>query len=229
MSKYKVGDKVWFDKDKARKEGNVIAPGMCGWISEVPDGLLTISEFVCGSDRVIRVKECDFIFSPDWLVEADECKFDERKCEVKVSEGRIKNVIFNAPATIVFWTDGTKTVVKCGKGDKWDPEKGLAMACAKKLLGNEEGYHKSLEKHLPKNGGIESMDTEEIRDAVWAGCGLFTGIDCNYRCPCRYINDGDGTCCAITWGSRDQLIKMLKSFEKAGFFSYEDWRMHHAS
>lgn len=32
---------------------------------------------------------------------------------------QIKNVIFNDPATIVFWKDGTKTVVKCQK-DKGD-------------------------------------------------------------------------------------------------------------
>ena len=44
----------------------------------------------------------------------------------------IKNVIFNDPATIVFWKDGTKTVVKCQDGDEFDPEKGLAMAIAKK-------------------------------------------------------------------------------------------------
>ena len=29
----------------------------------------------------------------------------------------IKRVVFNDPATIVFWKDGTKTVVKCSKGD----------------------------------------------------------------------------------------------------------------
>ena len=26
---------------------------------------------------------------------------------------RIENVIFNGPATIVFWSDKTKTVIKC--------------------------------------------------------------------------------------------------------------------
>ena len=40
---------------------------------------------------------------------------------------KIKDVIYNDPATIVFWEDGTKTVVKC-KNEKFDPEKGLAMA-----------------------------------------------------------------------------------------------------
>lgn len=53
------------------------------------------------------------------------------------SEPKIKEIIFNGPATIVFWPDGTKTVVKCDPRDEFDPEKGLAMACAKKLLGDD--------------------------------------------------------------------------------------------
>lgn len=39
----------------------------------------------------------------------------------------IKNVIFAPPATIVYWSDGSKTVVKCSEKDVFDPEKGLAM------------------------------------------------------------------------------------------------------
>lgn len=49
----------------------------------------------------------------------------------------IKNVIFDEPATIVYWEDGSKTVVICQEGDIYDEEKGLAMAIAKKALGND--------------------------------------------------------------------------------------------
>ena len=52
----------------------------------------------------------------------------------------IKKVIFNNPATIVLWADGTKTVVKKQKGDRYDKEKGLAMCIAKKALGNKGNY-----------------------------------------------------------------------------------------
>ena len=45
---------------------------------------------------------------------------------------RIKRVIFNEPATIVYWDDGEKTVVKCKEGERFDPEKGLAIAISKK-------------------------------------------------------------------------------------------------
>ena len=54
----------------------------------------------------------------------------------------IRKVIFNAPATVVLWSDGTKTVVKCGPNDIFDKEKGLAMAIAKKMAGNDSRFHK---------------------------------------------------------------------------------------
>lgn len=64
----------------------------------------------------------------------------------------IKNVIFNDPATIVFWTDGTKTVVKCQEGEIYDREKGLAMAISKKTLGfNKRDYYNIFTKWLAKD------------------------------------------------------------------------------
>ena len=58
----------------------------------------------------------------------------------------IEKVIFNDPATIVIWKDGTKTVVKCCDWDEFDPEKGLAMAIAKKALGNKGNYFNEIKK-----------------------------------------------------------------------------------
>lgn len=68
----------------------------------------------------------------------------------------IKNVIFNDPATIVFWEDGTKTVVKCQDGDEFDPEKGLAMAITKKAYGNKGSYCNKLKKWLPKEEPVDN-------------------------------------------------------------------------
>lgn len=58
----------------------------------------------------------------------------------------IRKVIFNNPATIVLWSDGTKTVVKCGPDDIFDKEKGLAMAIAKKMAGNDSRFRKVFKK-----------------------------------------------------------------------------------
>lgn len=75
----------------------------------------------------------------------------------------IKNVIFNYPATIVLWNDGTKTVVKAQGDDVYDPEKGLTMAIVKKLLGNQGNYYNELKKWLPEEekvdfGGVSIED-----------------------------------------------------------------------
>lgn len=65
-------------------------------------------------------------------------------CEVKKTNNmKIKNVIFQDPATIVFWEDGTKTVVRA-EGEGYDPEKGLAMAISRKALGNNRDYYNTF-------------------------------------------------------------------------------------
>ena len=70
----------------------------------------------------------------------------------------LKKVIYNDPATIAFWSDGTKTVVKAQPGDIFDPEKGLAMVIAKKACGNKGNYYNGFKRWLPKN----QVDNEEI-------------------------------------------------------------------
>lgn len=61
----------------------------------------------------------------------------------------ITRVIFNNPATIVFWDDGTKTVVKTMTGDKYDPLYGTAMATTKKLYGSNSKFKRVVEKFIP--------------------------------------------------------------------------------
>lgn len=48
----------------------------------------------------------------------------------------IDKIIFNNPATIVFWSDGTKTVVKCMKNQEFNTYYGVACAIMKKYFGN---------------------------------------------------------------------------------------------
>ncbi len=58
------------------------------------------------------------------------------------------NVIFNDPATIVFWTDGTKTVVKCSADDEFDKYKGFVMAYLKKSLGSGRKAERFVNEHF---------------------------------------------------------------------------------
>ena len=78
-------------------------------------------------------------------------------------KAEIKDVIFNDPATIVFWSDGTKTVVRCENED-FDKEKGLAMAICKKFLGTNKS--KSNYNDIFKKYCVEGM-TKQV--------GVYTG------------------------------------------------------
>lgn len=87
---------------------------------------------------------------------------------------RIKKVIFNEPATIVFWEDGTKTVVKCGPNDIFDPEKGIAMCFVKKIYGNKGRYNNAFKPWVDDyyaesalkfyNNGVDIVD--ELKSTV---------------------------------------------------------------
>lgn len=63
----------------------------------------------------------------------------------------ITRVIYNNPATIVWWSDGVKTVVRCQPGDTYSPETGLAMAISKRVYGNDNRFNKVFARWLPHN------------------------------------------------------------------------------
>ena len=87
----------------------------------------------------------------------------------------ITNVIFNPPATIVFWSDKTKTVVKCDYDyEDYDPEKGMAMAIAKKMMGdNKYEYYNTflhwLKKYYKNNKKAKEMENMTIDKFFVAG------------------------------------------------------------
>jgi hypothetical protein len=97
--------------------------------------------------------------------------------KIAVPNFNIKKVIFNYPATIVLWEDGTKTVVKCAEDEPYDPEKGLAMCISKKALG--DNYKRAFKtwkdpellKHtilsIPIDTNSKAMD--RLMDAIERG------------------------------------------------------------
>ena len=77
----------------------------------------------------------------------------QMKTKSKIAYNPIKKVIFNDPATIVFWKDGTKTIVKRQEGAEFDPEKGLAMAICRYYLCDIcglERYDGVFKRYIPK-------------------------------------------------------------------------------
>lgn len=67
-------------------------------------------------------------------------------CDIRLN---IKDVIFSDRVTIILWKDGTKTMVRVGKREQYDPEKGFAMAVCKKMFGNEGNYYEVFKKYVP--------------------------------------------------------------------------------
>ena len=55
---------------------------------------------------------------------------------VKSMKDYVKKVYFNQPYTIVIWSDGTKTIVKCANGCKYDKYTGLTTCFLKKFMGD---------------------------------------------------------------------------------------------
>lgn len=53
----------------------------------------------------------------------------------KTVKDEIKQTIYNNPATIIEWTDGTKTVVKTSENDDYDPVYGFLMSYFQKHCG----------------------------------------------------------------------------------------------
>lgn len=100
----------------------------------------------------------------------------------------IKKVIFNDPATIVYWTDGTKTVVKCMEGDVYTKWSGLALCICKKLMGDD--FHKAF-KYWCKE--------DEIRSHIY---------------DVRHTDPGCHSESVSHYG-RDAGTSMLESFSKA--------------
>lgn len=60
----------------------------------------------------------------------------------------IKNAYFNDPVTVVMWSDGTKTMVKCQDGDTYSKEVGLALCISKKALGNKPNFNNVFKKFI---------------------------------------------------------------------------------
>lgn len=124
------------------------------------------------SEPIAKVTNCEMVGGPgsraSLRVEAITLTKEEKEKMVKYnkcsgqSRFGIKRVIFSDPATIVFWEDGTKTVVKAHNED-FDPEKGLAMAVCKRVYGDK--YHRVFKDNIPKEEPVDE-DTKIIIEAA---------------------------------------------------------------
>lgn len=64
---------------------------------------------------------------------------------------KISRVIFNYPATIILWDDGTKSVVKVQREDVYDTEKGIMACMLKRFMGNDNTFNKVLNRWVKED------------------------------------------------------------------------------
>ncbi len=79
----------------------------------------------------------------------------------------VKDVIFNPPATVVLWDDGTKTVSKCSEDDSYEPRLGFLICVAKKYFGNGSRYKKVMEKFNVPDYGLVDIIRHQIDPDVY--------------------------------------------------------------
>lgn len=102
-----------------------------------------------------------------------------------------RKVIYNPPATIILWTDGRKTVVKCSEDDAYDPITGFLLCCLKHFLGADEDpavFHRFLREHAPseklqgeflavnKIGDVMDAFREACQKAAYSVAGSITYV-----------------------------------------------------
>lgn len=108
----------------------------------------------------LQIENCKGLINNIYGTEGMLSKLNKLKDSLEVQK-----IIINEPAMIVFWKDGTKTVVTA-TDEEFDEEKGLAMAFAKKWLGNNYaagGRFKAKLKHAERvNKEREETDISKI-------------------------------------------------------------------
>jgi len=72
----------------------------------------------------------------------------------------IDRVIAQDTAVVVFWKDGTKTSVKANVEDKFDYEKGIAMATLKYIFGNK--YYEDMKSIIANYPHVSTANTTGI-------------------------------------------------------------------
>ena len=120
-------------------------------------------ETYASSNKNVKSKESKEIKKPIVKVEPKKVAtptFYSKRNETKFTPlymPRIREVMFNDPATICWFEDNSKTVAVAGHGDKYDKETGLAICMLKRVLGNKE-YRRIMDKCCYHNVNKENLN-----------------------------------------------------------------------
>ncbi len=118
----------------------------------------------CNCDECEYLEDCD---GCDGCVEEyPEPLFGGAYYDTEGNFTYIEKVIYDAPRTIVFWNDGTKTSSMCGEHDSYNPEMGLALAVLKKITSSEFTV-RTLHDWVPTDtsvGGLPIKTTRTLKE-----------------------------------------------------------------
>ena len=110
------------------------------------DGITVNKDFVETALTLHRTDSTSLVFGGRDAYDMWQLDYNEYIDKIALrNKFNIEKVIFNYPATIVIWEDGTKTVVKVKEDEEFDEWAGLAFCFAKRALGDD--FHKVFRKH----------------------------------------------------------------------------------
>lgn len=99
------------------------------------------------------------------------CIAHHRECQL------VSNDQYHGPATIVYWADGEKTVVKCMDADTFDPMAGFCAALAKKVYGSTGTVKQIIKASNYEDSQALPFQGESVKDiATRAMAMLLTDV-----------------------------------------------------
>ncbi len=137
----------------------------------------------------------------------------------QVLQKLIDRVIFNDPATIIKWKDGTKTIVKCRQGDTYNREVGFMMCIIKYLCGNQSNATKKfISKYCGKNEKSDSINNADNDEIDYEQEERRLTQDCHITCAnCRLSKYRNGTTlsCKDFYNDRyDEYKQIIRKWAK---------------
>lgn len=162
VTAYDNGKVVWTEKYKTWRDLEcrfLYEVAMAFYISFVPTANDKISRMLRNARRIVRYdRDMDSTYYKEdtakmeaalsWLFKNGS--YIRKELPVSAISNSIDKVIFDDPATVILWNDGTRTVVHTQDGEPYDKEKGFAMAVCKKIFGNERDYYHVFKRWFRK-------------------------------------------------------------------------------
>lgn len=101
-------------------------------------------------------------------------KYPTQKKEKLTMNSRyeVKKILYNGPATIVYWADGEKTVVKCMDTDTFDPMAGFCAALAKRVYSSTGAVKQIIKASNYEDSQALPFQGESVKDIATRAMGM---------------------------------------------------------